>query len=194
MILSFEWSLNAFPQTLLICISWNTFKFSSYLIFQKEQVHSQLNREGGKSYIKWGRWRSIFQLLKIPATYFLLGVRGFRKSDNWKNIFFFPVKSCGNIQQEFFFFLFFWARHAACRILVPPPGFEPAPPAVEAQSPNHWTVRQVPIARIVGLPWWHSGWESACQCRGHRFEPWSRKIPHATEQLSPCATTTEPVP
>ena len=22
--------------------------------------------------------------------------------------------------------------------------------------------------------------------------PWSRKIPHATEQLSPCATTTEP--
>ncbi|KAM9079980.1 asparaginyl-tRNA synthetase isoform 2-T2 [Megaptera novaeangliae] len=29
--------------------------------------------------------------------------------------------------------------------------------------------------------------------RGHRFEPWSRKIPHATEQLSPCDTTTEPV-
>ncbi|XP_057398263.1 EF-hand calcium-binding domain-containing protein 11-like isoform X20 [Balaenoptera acutorostrata] len=29
--------------------------------------------------------------------------------------------------------------------------------------------------------------------RGHRFEPWSRKIPHAAEQLSPCATTTEPV-
>ena len=34
--------------------------------------------------------------------------------------------------------------------------------------------------------------ESACQCRGHRFNPWSRKIPHATEQLSPCTTTTEP--
>ena len=26
--------------------------------------------------------------------------------------------------------------------------------------------------------------ESACQCRGHRFEPWSGKIPHAAEQLS----------
>ncbi|XP_049557958.1 ATP synthase mitochondrial F1 complex assembly factor 2 isoform X4 [Orcinus orca] len=26
---------------------------------------------------------------------------------------------------------------------------------------------------------------------GHGFEPWSGKIPHATEQLSPCATTTE---
>ena len=36
-----------------------------------------------------------------------------------------------------------------------------------------------------GLPWWHSGWESACQCRGHGFEPWSGKIPHATEQLGP---------
>ena len=28
------------------------------------------------------------------------------------------------------------------------------------------------------------------QCRGHRFDPWSRKIPHAAEQLSPCTTTT----
>ena len=44
-----------------------------------------------------------------------------------------------------------------------------------------------------GLPWWHSGWESACQCRGHGFEPWSGKISHAAEQLSPCATATEPV-
>ena len=26
----------------------------------------------------------------------------------------------------------------------------------------------------------------------NRFDPWSRKIPHTTEQLSPCATTTEP--
>ncbi|KAJ8794078.1 hypothetical protein J1605_019070 [Eschrichtius robustus] len=30
------------------------------------------------------------------------------------------------------------------------------------------------------------------KCRGHAFEPWSGKIPHAEEQLSPCATTTEP--
>ena len=29
------------------------------------------------------------------------------------------------------------------------------------------------------------------QCRGHGFEPWSGKIPHAAEQLSPCTTTTE---
>ena len=25
------------------------------------------------------------------------------------------------------------------------------------------------------------------------FDPWSGKIPHAAEQLSPCTTTTEPV-
>ena len=43
-----------------------------------------------------------------------------------------------------------------------------------------------------GLPWWRSGWESACQCRGHGFEPWSGRIPHAAEQLDPWATTTEP--
>ena len=45
---------------------------------------------------------------------------------------------------------------------------------------------------LIGLPWWHSGWESACQCRGHGFEPWSGKIPHAAEQLGPWATITKP--
>ena len=45
----------------------------------------------------------------------------------------------------------------------------------------------------TGLPWWRSGWEFACQCRGHGFEPWSGKIPRAAEQLSPWATITEPV-
>ena len=44
-----------------------------------------------------------------------------------------------------------------------------------------------------GLPWWCSSWESTCQCRGHGFEPWSGKIPHAMEQLGSCATTAEPV-
>ena len=43
-----------------------------------------------------------------------------------------------------------------------------------------------------GLPWWRSGWESACQRRGHGFEPWSGRIPHAAEQLGPWATITEP--
>ena len=29
----------------------------------------------------------------------------------------------------------------------------------------------------LGLPWWLSGKESACQYRRHRFNPWIRKIP-----------------
>ena len=42
-------------------------------------------------------------------------------------------------------FLFnFWLHCMACRILVPRPGIEPTPPAVEAWSLNHWTTREVP--------------------------------------------------
>ena len=29
----------------------------------------------------------------------------------------------------------------------------------------------------VGLPWWLSGKESACQCKRHSFNPWVGKIP-----------------
>ena len=39
------------------------------------------------------------------------------------------------------FFVFF---RAACGILVPQPGTKSRPPAVEAQSPNHWTTREFP--------------------------------------------------
>ena len=46
---------------------------------------------------------------------------------------------------------------------------------------------------ICGTSWWSSGWGSTCQWRGHRFAPWPKKVSHATGQLSPCATTTEPV-
>ena len=56
----------------------------------------------------------------------------------------------------------------------------------------HCSLSTVRTKATGGLPWWRSGWESACQCRGHGFEPWSGKIPHAAEQLSPCTTTTEP--
>ena len=34
-----------------------------------------------------------------------------------------------------------------------------------------------------GLPWGRSGKESICHCRRHGFHSWSRKIPHAAEQL-----------
>ena len=37
----------------------------------------------------------------------------------------------------------------ACGILVPQPGMEAAPPALEAQRLNHWTAREVPD-RVLG--------------------------------------------
>ena len=40
--------------------------------------------------------------------------------------------------------LFFWLCRTACGILVPRPGLEPEPPAVEAPSLNHWTAGEVP--------------------------------------------------
>ena len=46
---------------------------------------------------------------------------------------------------------------------------------------------------ILGLSWWLSGKEHVCQHRWRGFDPWSKKIPHATEQVNPCATITEPV-
>ena len=37
----------------------------------------------------------------------------------------------------------------ACGILVPQPEVEPVPPAVEAQSLNHWTAREVLVMGIL---------------------------------------------
>ena len=45
--------------------------------------------------------------------------------------------------------------------------------------------------RVGELPWWRSGWESACQCRGHGFGPWSGKIPCAAPARA-CACALEP--
>ena len=46
----------------------------------------------------------------------------------------------------------------------------------------------------VGLPSWLRGKEFACQCRGYGLDPRSRKNPHASGQLSLCATTTVSLP
>ena len=41
------------------------------------------------------------------------------------------------------------------------------------------------------LPWWSRGWEALS--RGHGFDPWSRRIPHAMKQLGPCNIILEPM-
>ena len=43
----------------------------------------------------------------------------------------------------------------------------------------------------IGLLWWLSGKDSICQFGWQGFSPWSRKIAHAVEQLSPWAATIE---
>ena len=47
--------------------------------------------------------------------------------------------------------------HMACRILVPLPGIEPASPAIEALSLNHWTTREVPRFAFVISSSSHTG-------------------------------------
>ena len=68
--------------------------------------------------------------------------------------------------------------------------------SVFSYSVHQWTISQIVTCDekwILGLPWWLSGKESTCKSRRHRFDPWSRKIPHVREQLSLCTTTIEPV-
>ena len=49
----------------------------------------------------------------------------------------------GTLETIFRPFLFtYWLHSTACRILFPQPGIEAMPPAVEAQSVNHWTTRE----------------------------------------------------
>ena len=45
----------------------------------------------------------------------------------------------------------------------------------------------------IGLPWWLSGKEFACQFRRQGFNPWLRKIPHVIVQLNLYTTTIESV-
>ena len=57
--------------------------------------------------------------------------------------------------------------------------------ATSCDSENHLLYHWGHIAHL------YSGEESTRQCRRHGFNPWSRKTPHATEQLSLCTIITE---
>ena len=50
---------------------------------------------------------------------------------------------CKDFRAVYTFKNIFWLNHSACRIPVPQPGIKPGPPAVEVQSPNHLTTREV---------------------------------------------------
>ena len=50
---------------------------------------------------------------------------------------------------NFLALFFFWPCHRACGILVPSPGIEPMPLAIEAQKLNHWTARELPLCTFL---------------------------------------------
>ena len=45
-------------------------------------------------------------------------------------------------------FFFFWPHSTAYAILGPCPGIKPVPSALEAQSLNYWTTREVPVIMV----------------------------------------------
>ena len=71
---------------------------------------------------------------------------------------------------------------------LPNPGIKPASPASAGRFFATSATWEAP-KRDVGLPQWLSGEESICQCRRRGFDPRSGKVPRATEQLNPRATT-----
>ena len=64
---------------------------------------------------------------------------------------------------------------------LPNPGIKPRSPTLQANSLPSETpgsmMLPVGFSWMPYLPRWHSGKESACQCRRHRFNPWVWKIP-----------------
>ena len=59
-----------------------------------------------------------------------------------------PSSSCPVTQTGFFFInilIFFWPCLTACEILVPQPGMDSEPPALEGWGLDYWTTREVPV-------------------------------------------------
>ena len=82
---------------------------------------------------------------------------------------------------KLFFFFYFWPCGTTYRILVPCPGIEPMPPAVESLSLNHWTTREVLLCLrvwffctkakfyFINSRLWKNEW-CKVQFWGHRFD------------------------
>ena len=49
-----------------------------------------------------------------------------------------------------FYFIYLFFGYTACGILVPQPGIEAMPPALEVWSLNHWTTREV-LSSVISL-------------------------------------------
>ena len=85
---------------------------------------------------------ALFSWLELLVQCQIRGDRPYFVPNKGENVQSFSIKyvSC----RCFFFFFFLFGR--AMQILAPQPGIKPTPPAVEAQSLNHWTTREVPVS------------------------------------------------
>ena len=79
------------------------------------------------------------------------------------------------------------------RLRLPGQGLQVPSLARELRCPHALRAKHQNTEQKRGLPWWLSGKEPICQCRGHGFYPWSGKIPTCggETEVSPGATTTE---
>ena len=59
------------------------------------------------------------------------------------------ITSLRALSPFYLFIYIYWLCLASYRFLVHQPGIEPGPSAVEAQSRNHWTAREVPALSIL---------------------------------------------
>ena len=88
---------------------------------------------------------------------------------------FFFFKSLLNLLQYYFCFMFCVFGCEAYGILAPWPVIEPVSLALEGSALTTGPPGKpltLPLENaLLGLPWWYSGSESACQCRGHRLDP-----------------------
>ena len=93
-----------------------------------------------------------------------------------------PGRARGSLEEALCYYTISWFFEGTPYY---PTQFTASPDTVKSQ-------RSSIFKKVVGPSLVAQWLRIACQCSGHGFEPWSRKIPHATEQLSLCATTTEP--
>ena len=101
-------------------------------------------------------------------------------------------QSCGTEPLTYGIWLYLWVDSVRTELNCRTPSWCHRELLVVGGKPQHIWWPEASKVKCSGLPWWRSGWESACQCRGHGFEPWSGKMPHATEQLGPWAAITDP--
>ena len=93
---------------------------------------------------------------KVPWTWALI----ITETAKWEDVgsmsyFTILISSSLDLFSNITFCLFvfvFWLHSVPCGTLVPQPGIEPVPIALETQSLNHWTAREVPYLLFFNIP------------------------------------------